>query len=173
MKRILSTVLMAAMLPACARFQPTTPAVSASNYTPTGVMQSVTMKDSDIHYDPSVLAIGAPRTQVEKAFGDPNASTTTDSGQTEDVFAFNPDGSKFVNPQVRPRNIALAFLTMGTSVAVRQARLGITERKLTLYHVLYDSNGNIQSVKAEAMSGAPDKGPAIATPAASASPAIE
>ncbi|HJU29058.1 MAG TPA: hypothetical protein VJ718_07805 [Candidatus Binataceae bacterium] len=160
---------LALVLPACARFQPTTAAVSPSNYTLSGMTKSFTMKDSSIHYDPAVLKIGNSRESVQAAFGEPNASQTTDSGLTEDVYAFNPDGSKFVNPQIRPRNFALAFFTMGTSVAVRQARLHLAERKLTLYHVVYDDNGAIESVREEKMSKAPDNGPALQQPEATPS----
>lgn len=162
---------LALALPACARFQPTTPAISPSNYSLAGMTQSVTMKDSSIHYDPAVLKIGNSRENVQTAFGEPNASQTTNSGMTEDVYAFNPDGSKFVNPQIRPRNLALAFFTMGTSVAVRQARLHFTEEKLTLYHVVYNHDGAIESVREEKMSKAPDNGPALQQPEAESSPA--
>jgi hypothetical protein len=116
------------------------------------------MKNSSIHYDPAVLKQGSSRAQLETAFGEPNATQTTDAGQTEDVYAFNPDGTKFVNPKVRPRNLALAFFTMGTSLAVRQARLHMTEKKLTLYHVLYTSDGVVESVREEKMSGASESG---------------
>ncbi|MGH8013332.1 MAG: hypothetical protein ACREQ4_12620 [Candidatus Binataceae bacterium] len=156
------------LLASCARFQPTTPAMSASNYTPTGIGQSITMKDSSIHYDPSILRPGVARTRVEAVYGKPNDTRATSQGLTEDVYAFNPDGSKFVNPQIRPRNVALGFFTMGTSVAVRQARLAATERKLTLYHVLYSPDGNIETVREERMSGAPATGPAVKPTSATA-----
>lgn len=161
---------LAAVLSACARFQPTTPAVSPSDYTLSAMTQSVTMKDSSVHYDPSVLKAGKTRDQVQAAFGEANGSRTTDAGLVEDVYAFNPDGSKFVNPQVRPRNVALAFFTMGTSVAVRQARLQLVEDKLTLYHVLYSSDDTIHSVREEKMTNAPDTGPAVQQPAAKPNP---
>jgi hypothetical protein len=141
---------------ACARFQPTTPAVSASDYTPTGIEQGITLKDDSIHYSPAVLATGNSQSQVHTAFGVPNATRTTDAGQLEETYAFNPDGTKFVNPTVHARNIALAFVTMGTSVAVRQARLAISERKLTLFHVLYNPDMTVQSVTEEKLAGAPD-----------------
>jgi hypothetical protein len=165
--KVVRFTLLAIFFTSCARFQPTTPAVSPSNYSLSGMTQSVTMKDSSIHYDPSVLKPGKTRDQVQAIFGDPNASRTTDAGLIEDVYAFNPDGSKFVNPQVRPRNVALAFFTMGASIAVRQARLNLAENKLTLYHVLYSSNDTIHLVREEKMTKAPEKGPALQPPAAS------
>jgi hypothetical protein len=144
------------LLAACARFQPTT---VATNYGPSGMAQSVTLKDTSVHYDPAVLRVGTPRSRVQAAFGAANASETTPTGQIEDVYAFNPDGTKFADPQIRPRNIALAVFSMGTSIAVRQARLAMAERKLTLYHVSYGSDGTVQSVREEKMSAAPEGGP--------------
>ena len=67
MKR-LHLMMLAAVLSACARFQPTTPAVSPSNYGLTGMEQSVTMKDSSVHYDPEVLKTGNSREQVQAAW---------------------------------------------------------------------------------------------------------
>jgi hypothetical protein len=119
------------------------------------------MTNPAVHYDPDVLTVGTPRTRVQAVFGDPNASRTATSGQTEDIYAFYPDGTKFVDPEVRPRNVALAIFTMGTSTAVRQARLYMAQKKLTLYHVVYSANGTIQSVQVEKMSEAPAGGPAV------------
>ena len=165
MKTIAWVLLGAVSMSACAQFQPTTPAVQAKDYTPTGVLQSVTMKDTSVHYDPAVLKVGTPRSQVQTAFGDPNTSKTTSSGQLEDVYAFNPDGSKFVNPKLRPRNVALGVLTMGSSVAIHQARLKMVERKLTLYHVYYTSDNTIASVVPEKMSSAAADTPGASKPA--------
>jgi len=130
----------------CARFQPTTPSM---NLSPSSEMQSVTMKDTSIHYDPSVMRPGIARSEVLQSFGEPNDTGSLKTGQDEDVYAFYPDGTKFVNPTVRARNVALGFFTAGMSVAVRQLRLHQAESKLTLYHVTYDSNGTIASVRIE------------------------
>ncbi len=154
----------AASFATCVQFQPTTPAVGTADYTPTAMVRSATMSDSSIHYDAAGFKAGASRSQVQSTFGDPNATRTTDRGQVEDVYAFNEDGTKFVNPEVRPRNLALGFFTMAASVAVRQARLALNEKKLTLYHVLYAPDDTIQSVREEKMSDAPDSLP-NATPA--------
>ena len=156
-KPVCLAVVLLLCLPACARFQPTQPAVSASDYSAAGMQQSFTMSDSSTRYDPKVRA---SRSSVLAAYGDPNGSRTTDSGLIEDAYAFNPDGTKFVNPQLRARNFALGFFTMGASVAVRQARLALKERKLTLFHVTYSPDDKIQSVNVEKLSGAPDQLPA-------------
>jgi hypothetical protein len=145
---------------ACARFQPNQPALSPSDYSLTGMQQSFTMEDSSTHYDPKVLQVGASRSTVLAAYGDPNSSGTTDTGLIEDVYAFNPDGTKFVNPQMRPRNLAAGFFTRGASTAMRQARLESKERKLTLFHVIYSADDKIQSLKVEKLAGAPDQLPA-------------
>ncbi len=159
-KAVCLAVVLLLCLPACARFQPTQPAVSASDYSAAGMQQSFTMSDSSTRYDPKVLEVGASRSSVLAAYGDPNGSRTTDSGLIEDAYAFNPDGTKFVNPQLRARNFALGFFTMGASVGVRQARLALKERKLTLFHVTYSPDDKIQMVNMEKLSGAPDQLPA-------------
>ncbi|HZO81001.1 MAG TPA: hypothetical protein VFB33_04850 [Candidatus Binataceae bacterium] len=140
----------------CVRFQPQ----PATNYKPSAIGQSVTLKDTSIHLDPNVLKPGTPRSAVQAAFGEPNATQTNAAGQPEDVYAFNPDGTKFVDPTIRPRNIALAVFSMGASVAIRQARLAMTERKLTIYDVTYGADDTIQSVRVQQPSagGAPAPG---------------
>jgi hypothetical protein len=139
----------------CAPFEPTRPATGESAYTATGIEESITMRDAAIHYAPAAFAVGTPRERVHVAMGMPNATRTTDGGLIEDVYAFNPDGSKFVDPQLRARNVALGFFTMGASVAVRQARLTLAERKLTLVHVLYSAADTVAAVNLEPLSGAP------------------
>jgi hypothetical protein len=146
MKNILIAACVAlATAGGCARFQPATP---ATDYTPTGELQSVTLKNTSIHYDPAVLAPGVPRSEVQAKLGDPNGTETADDGSVENVYAFYPDGDKFVNPTIRPRNIALGVFTGGASVAIRQLRLAHTEKKLTLYYVRYGADDRIASVRA-------------------------
>lgn len=107
--------------------------------------QKMSDKDTSIHYDPSVLAIGNSRQQVVAAFGEPNA-TQGEGSAREDVYAFYPDGSKFVDPQVGAGTIAAGVFTAGMSLAVRQAKITIKEHQITLYRVHYDSQGLIKSV---------------------------
>ena len=109
----------------------------------------MTLKDTSIHYDPSVMRPGVARSEVQSRFGEPNSTENLETGQTDDVYAFYPDGTKFVNPTVRPRNIALGVFTAGASVAVRQLRLHQAESKLTLCHVVYGGDGTIASVRIE------------------------
>jgi hypothetical protein len=144
------------LLAGCGRFQQRMASMQdPSRFSVAGQEQSVTFKNESIHYNPTVLQVGTPRQQVAAVFGNPNASQTTDNGQVEDVYAFNPDGSKFVNPQTQARNVAAAVFTAGTSVAVRQARIKMSEDKLTLYHVIYTPDGTIRSVSTERRSNAP------------------
>ena len=111
-----------------------------------GLREKMSLKNSSVHYDPSVLTVGTPRQQVVAAFGEPNA--TQGEGPTrEDVYAFYPDGSKFVDPQVGAGTIAAAVFTAGISLAVRQAKIMIKEHQITLSRIHYDSNDNIQSVQ--------------------------
>lgn len=150
-----TVALLVCSVAACVPFEPTRPADRASDYTEAGMVDSMTMKDTSVRYDPTLMAVGTARDRVHASLGRPNASRTTDGGLIEDVYAFNPDGSKFVDPQLRARNIALAFLTAGISVAVRQARLVLIERKLTLVHVFYGPTDIVDSVVLEPLSGAP------------------
>lgn len=120
-------------------------------------------KNSSIQYDPSVLTVGTPRRQVVAAFGEPNA-TQGEGPSRVDVYAFYPDGSKFVDPQVGAGTIAAAVFTAGMSLAVRQAKIMVQEKRITLYHVHYDANDNISSVKVVP----PEMG---STPAPNATPA--
>lgn len=138
----------------------------SSRFSLEGQEESFTFKNESIHFNPQVLRAGTPRQQVIDAFGDPNASQTNASGLAEDVYAFNPDGSKFVNPQTQARNIAAAVFTAGTSVAIRQARIKMTEDKLTLYHVTYGLDDTIQHVSVERLSGAPATLPSPQAPSA-------
>ncbi len=99
-----------------------------------------------IHYDPAVLTPGVSRQRVLAAFGEPNA-TQGEGATREDVYAFKPDGSKFVDPHVTGATIAAAVFTAGMSLAVRKARIMIQESKLTLYHVHYDAQDKLKSVQ--------------------------
>lgn len=116
-----------------------------------------------IQYNPSVLTVGTPRQQVIAAFGEPNA-TQGEGPSREDVWAFYPNGSKFVDPQVGAGTIAAAVFTAGMSLAVREAKIKVQEGRITLYRVHYDSNDRIQSVQVVP----PDMG---GTPAPQSSPA--
>lgn len=118
-------------------------------YSPTALKQSVTHKDTSIQYRYGVLVMGMPRDQVIKAFGQPNG-TDVKYNTTQDVYIFLKDGSKYVNPSPRARNVALAVVTMGTSVAVRQARLAYQRTDLTIYHVYYGPDQKIMRVEMEA-----------------------
>jgi hypothetical protein len=143
-------VLIPALVCGCAPFQPQpTGALTPSAYTPTAMVQSVTMENSSVHYAPDVFKLGAQRSSVVADFGEPNATQKSSGGLVEDVYAFNPDGTKFVDPAVRPRNIALGVFTLGTSLAVRQARLAMKEKKLTIYKVVYGADARIQSVEVQ------------------------
>ena len=124
--------------------------------------QKMSDKDSSIHYDPAVLQPGTPRQQVVATFGQPNA-TQGEGTAREDVYAFYPDGSKFVDPSVSAGTIAAAVFTAGVSLAVRQAKITIKEHQLTLYRVHYDSQDLVKSVKVVP----PDVG---GTPAANPTP---
>jgi hypothetical protein len=109
--------------------------------------QKMSSKDPSHPYNAAVLTPGTPRSQVIEAFGQPNGTQIARNGQPEDVYAFFPDGSKYIEPQVHAGTIAAAVFTGGLSLATREARIEIQKNQLTVYHVTYDENGNIKSVK--------------------------
>lgn len=109
--------------------------------------ERMTNKDESIHYDPSVLATGAARSDVVARLGEPNASQGEGAAR-EDVWAFFPDGRKFKDPEITGATIAAAVFTGGMSLAMRKARTTVQEQQLTLYRVHYDDQDRITTVQA-------------------------
>ncbi len=127
----------------------------AQRLSPTAFEQNATMKDTSVHEDPTLLRAGVPRTQIASAFGAPN-ETSNEGGQVQDVYEFNPDGSKFVKPKVYARNIAAGVFTGGIATVVHQARIHHTEQQLTVYRLTYGPDGTVQSVQKESHEEAQD-----------------
>jgi hypothetical protein len=100
----------------------------AQRLSPTAFEQNATMKDSSVHEDPSLLKVGVSRDKIIAAFGTPN-QINNDGGQEQDVYEFNPDGSKFVKPKTHARNIAAGVFTGGIATVVHQARIHHTEQQ--------------------------------------------
>jgi len=120
----------------------------APRLSPTAFEQSATMKDSSVHEDPSLLKAGVSRDKISAALGTPN-QINNHGGQEQDVYEFNPDGSKFVKPKTYARNIAAGVFTGGIATVVHQARIHHTEQQLTVYHLTYGPDGTVQSVQKE------------------------
>ena len=120
----------------------------AQRLSPTAFEQNATMKDTSVHEDPSLMRVGVTRDQIAAAFGKPN-ETSDQTGQVQDVYEFNPDGSKFVKPKVYARNIAAGVFTGGIATVVHQARIYATEQQLTVYRLNYGPDGVVQSVQKE------------------------
>jgi len=122
----------------------------AQRLSPTVFEQNATMKDTSVHEDPNLLKVGVPRDRIIAALGTPN-QIINQGGQEEDVYEFNPDGSKFV-PKVYARNIAAGVFTGGIATVVHQARIHQTEQQLTVYHLTYGPDGTVKSVHKESHS---------------------
>jgi hypothetical protein len=120
----------------------------AQRLSPTAFEQNATMKDTSVHEDPNLLRAGVSRDQIIAAFGQPN-ETSTETGQVQEVYEFNPDGSKFVKPKVYARNIAAGVFTGGISTVVHQARIHHTEQQLTVYRLTYGPDRTVNSVQKE------------------------
>src|SRR5260370_41159375 len=120
---------------------------------PTALEQNATMKDSSVHEAPSLLKVGVSREKIIAGFGTPN-QITNEGGQEQDVYEFNPDGSKFVKPKTYARNIAAGGFTGGIATVVHQARIHHTEQQLTVYHLTYGPDETVQPVQQESRSDA-------------------
>jgi hypothetical protein len=123
----------------------------AQRLSPTAFEQNATMKDTSVHEDPSLLKVGVSRDKITAAFGTPN-QISNQGGQEQDIYEFNPDGSKFVKPKTYARNIAAGVFTGGIATVVHQARIHHTEQELTVYHLAYGPDGTVQSVRKESRS---------------------
>src|SRR5271156_511804 len=120
----------------------------AQRFSPTAFEQNATMKDTSVHEDPSLMRVGVTRDRMAAACGKPN-ETSDQTGQVQDVYEFNPDGSKFVKPKVYARNIAAGVFTGGIATVVHQARIHATEEQLTVHRLTYGPDGIVQSVQKE------------------------
>jgi hypothetical protein len=125
-----------------ARFDP------EQRLSPTAFEQNATMKDTSVHEDPSLMKVGVPRDKIIAAFGTPN-KIINQNGQEQDVYEFNPDGSKFVKPKTYARNVAAGVFTGGIATVVHQARIHHTEQQLTVYQLTYGPEGTVRSVQKE------------------------
>ncbi len=123
----------------------------AQRLSPTAFEQNATMKDTSVHEDPNLLQAGIARDRIAAAFGPPN-ETSNQGGVIQDVYEFNPDGSKFVKPKIYARNIAAGVFTGGLATVAHQARIHETEKQLTVYHLTYGADGSVQSVQKESRS---------------------
>src|SRR5262249_60425485 len=108
--------------------------------------QSASNMDASVHDDPTLLRFGVSLQQIAAAFGAPNETSSQDS-VIQDVYEFNPDGSKFVKPKVYARNIAAGVFTGGIATVVHQGRIHYTEEQLTVYRLTYGPDGTVQSVQ--------------------------
>src|SRR5260370_15845775 len=131
---------------------------SASRFDPaqrlsaTAFEQNATMKDTSAHEDPNLLKVGVPRDRIIAAFGTPN-QIINQGGQEEEVYEFNPDGSKFVKPKVYARNIAAGGFTGGIATRGPQARIHEAAQHPTVHHLTFGSEGTIKSVPNESPNG--------------------
>jgi hypothetical protein len=129
----------------------------AERLSPTAFGENATMKDTSVHEDPSLLKVGVPRDKITAAFGTPNQISNI-GGNEQDVYEFNPDGSKFVKPKIDARNIAAGVFTAGIATVVHQARIHRTEQELTVYRLTYGPDGTMQSMQKETRHSTSDDG---------------
>lgn len=113
---------------------------------PVAALENATMSDSSVHLNPQLLRPGVPREQIVAAFGPPNA-VRDEAGQRVDVYGFNPDGTKFVEPQTYARNVAAGVASHGIATAIRRARIENAREEVTYYLLTYGPDGRVQTVR--------------------------
>ena len=121
----------------------------ADRLSPIKFEQNATMKDTSVHEDPSLMRVGVSRDQITNAFGEPNETSNQD-GVVQDVYEFNPDGSKFREAEgVCAQYRRAGVFTGAIATVVHQARIHETEQQLTVYRLRYGPDGTVQSVQKE------------------------
>ncbi|HKN01348.1 MAG TPA: hypothetical protein VJX23_12595 [Candidatus Binataceae bacterium] len=102
-------------------------------------------EDFSIQYNPDVSRPGTPRADVETVLGPPNATQAMADGQIDAIYAFFPDGGKFVNPDPTSQ-IAASFFTHRGPIAAAPNQLDLDQSELTFYHIRYRSDGTVMMV---------------------------
>ncbi len=90
------------------------------------------LEDFSIRFNPAVAKPGVPRSEVESVLGPPDAVLDLGDERMEALYAFFPDGGKFVNPGVGPR-----FFSHSAASAADSPRLEALRKQLTFYRIRY------------------------------------
>jgi len=107
-------------------------------------MSEASIRDPSIRLDRGVLKPGVSRGQVEAALGAPDATLTLDNEETVALYAFFPDGSKFVNP-----GVGAGFFSHSASAAAESPSLEAVRRELAFYRIRYSLDGTVTAVAAD------------------------
>jgi hypothetical protein len=130
----------------------------AQRLSPTAFEQNATMKDTSIHEDPNLLKAGVSRQQIAAVLGPPNKIINAGAPNEQEVYEFNPDGSKFVKPEIYARNIAAGVFTAGAATVAHQARIHQAEQQLTVYRLRYGPDGIVAGVQKQSPGDAAHNG---------------
>ncbi len=103
--------------------------------------QNASLDDYSIQFNPDVAKPGVPCSEVEAVLGQPDATLTLGDDQAEALYAFFPDGGKFVNP-----GVGTEFFSHSAASAVRSPHLEALRNQLTFYRIRYSVDGVITSV---------------------------
>lgn len=101
-------------------------------------------EDKSIHFNPDVAKPGISRETVEAALGPPNATMTLETEQVVALYAFFPDGGKFINP-----GLGAEFFSHSASSRVSSAELEGIRQQLTFVRISYSLDGAVTSVAAD------------------------
>src|SRR5579885_1042685 len=105
------------------------------------VARGAALEDFSIKFSPDAAKPGMPRSHVESVLGPPDAVLDLGDDRTEALYAFFPDGGKFVNPGVGPR-----FFSHSAASAVDSPHLEAVRKQLTFYRIRYSVDGVVTAV---------------------------
>ncbi|MGO9605871.1 MAG: hypothetical protein ACLQAT_21200 [Candidatus Binataceae bacterium] len=100
-------------------------------------------EDFSIQYNPDVTRPGTPRSEVETVLGAPNATQVMADGQIDAIYAFFPDGGKFVNAA---NQMPASFFTHHGPIAAAPSQMDRDRSELTFYHIRYRSDATVMTV---------------------------
>ena len=108
------------------------------------IAEKLDLEDHRIHYNADAAKPGVSREQVEAALGPPDQSMTLENDEVVVVYAFFPDGGKFLNPGLGPR-----YFSHSSTSAVSFPKLESIRQELTFYRVRYNLDGKVMAVTAD------------------------
>lgn len=108
------------------------------------IAQKLDLEDHRIHFNADVVKPGVSREQVEAVLGPPDSSMALENEEVVAVYAFFPDGGKFMNPGLGPR-----YFSHSSTSSVSFPKLEAMRHELTFYRIRYNLDGKVMAVTAD------------------------
>ena len=132
---LIVTIMIATVASGCSSSLPTPP------NTPPRPRGRLEIEDPSIRFNADAVKPGVSQTQVEGTLGTPDSTMSLDNGETIVIYAFFPDGGKFLNPGVGAR-----YFSHSSTSAVNIPQLEKMRHELTFYRIRYNLDGVVMAV---------------------------